>query len=77
MMDDYLTAFREAAREASAIYINPQDFVDLVVPGLGDEFTRADNVATIMCGCVGRYGSVRVYTDPKVNRGDIRRWVGF
>ena len=76
-MDDYLTTFREAVYDAIAVYINPRDYNKHLIEGLGSDLTRTNNVATLMGGCVGTYGSVRIYTDPGVPLGTVRRSVGF
>lgn len=76
-MEAYLTTFREAAYDAKAVYVHPRDFNEHLSEGLGSDFTRTNNVATLMSGCVGMYSSVRVYTDPGVPLGTVRRSVGF
>lgn len=75
-MDPYLTIFREAAYDAQSLHVHPKDYNEHLIEGLGSDF-QTSNIATLMSGCVGRYGSVRVYTDPGVPLGTVRRSVGF
>lgn len=74
--NEYITTFREAVYDAIAVYVNPHDY-NRLIEGLGSDLTRTNNVATLMGGCVGTYGSVRIYTDPGVPLGTVRRSVGF
>lgn len=76
-MDTYLATFLDAASDAQSLHVHPKDFVEHLIEGLGSELTRTSNIATLMGGCVGTYGPVRVYTDLGVPLGTVRRSVGF
>jgi hypothetical protein len=76
-MDDYLTIFREAVYDAQAVYVNPRDFDEYLTEGLGSDLTRTDSTHPSVGGCVGTFGSVRIFTDPNVPLGTIHRSVGF
>ena len=76
-MDDYITIFREAVYDAKAVHVNPRDFDEHLTGGLGSDLARTDETHPPVSGCVATFGHVRIFTDPTVPLGTVRRSVGF